>query len=133
MGSQYQRGAKFERRVLKYLIGDNTSPTHGYLHTLLPANTSKLTPPLLYGIRSAGSRGDNDLLIIITGRKGQRVLGIQCKISKPGEKAMHSDMLRIKRDTGLDCVYAWRKKSGRKLFFTPELEPVFKQLVEEVC
>lgn len=98
MVTNYQRGANFERRVLAWLIGDNTEATHGYLHSLLAdmsTHSPLITPPKLYGIRSAGSRGALDLIVSITGPDWQRVLGVQCKLDKYGETTMRGDLNRL--------------------------------------
>lgn len=134
--TKYQSGANFERRVLKYLIGDNTHATTGYLHTLIPAvcHLPTDTPPMIYGIRAAGSRGDFDLLIVYTGkdklfssRTIQYVLGVQCKTSSLAKKTMRSDLRRIYKLHGIHGVYAYRE--GREIKFYPELEPLIEKVL----
>jgi len=139
--TKYQSGSNFERRVLKYLIGDNTHATSGYLHTLIPAvcHLPTDTPPMIYGIRAAGSRGDFDLLIVITMnvytddydwiRYGVRqyVLGVQCKIGQLSTGRMSSDLRRIYKLHGMHGVYAYR--DGREIKFYPELDKVIDKVM----
>ena len=140
--TKYQSGANFERRVLKHLIGDNTVPSTGYLHTLIPAvcHLPTDTPPMIYGIRAAGSRGDFDLLIVITLTKPsihhgyytllptiQYVVGVQCKTSSLAKKRMKSDLRRIHKAHGIHGVYAYR--DGRKIVFYPEIGKVVEQVI----
>ncbi len=128
--TKYQSGANFERRVLRYLIGDNTSPTHGYLHTLISAAFSHTptTPPNLYGLRAAGSRGDFDLIIIGSADNLQWVCGIQCKTKRPSYASMASDLRRIRDQHKINGVYAYREK--QKVTFYPELDNVISKLIQ---
>lgn len=136
--TKYQSGANFERRVLKYLIGDNTHPTAGYLHTLIPAvcHLPTDTPPMIYGIRAAGSRGDFDLLLVINiewcydktiNNCLTYVLGVQCKTSELSTGRMTSDLRRIYKLHGIHGVYAYRE--GRDIKFYPELDTVVEKII----
>lgn len=137
MVTNYQRGAEFERKVLAWLIGDNTEATSGYLHSLL-ADTSTpsplITPPKLYGMRSAGSRGALDLMISITGPGWQRVLGVQCKLDKYGEETMRGDLKRIERDHGVIGIYTMpgRKNKHCPPKCYPSLEEIIERLLQGV-
>lgn len=134
----YARGAAFERRVLKYLIGDNTHITEGHIHRLM-AGEEVLSPPhpyddiYWYGTRMAGSRGDFDLNIIgsKTSTHAHVVLGIQCKLDPPSEDRMLSDLRRIYKTHGITGVYATRPRHGQ-ILFTPSIDETLIMLVEEV-
>ena len=129
--AKYKRGANFERDVLKDLIGDNTDTTKGYLHSLLPLlkHPSKNTLPLVYGIRSAGSRGFFDLLITFTYPCGTGfVLGVQCKIGVQSEKRMDSDLRKIKKLTNVHGVYALKVKGSKQPKYYPEISSILPLL-----
>ena len=132
MTTKYTRGAVFERQVLRYLIGDNTHATNGYIHTLLPLfkHPTKDTLPLVYGIRSAGSRGFYDLLLIVSYDDGSGfTLGIQCKTGNHSEKRILSDLRNIKKHTNVHGVYALKEKGSKKPFFFPDLDELLFNMI----
>ena len=129
--AKYARGANFERDVLKDLIGNNTPVTKGYLHSLLPLlkHPVKNTLPLVYGIRSAGSRGFFDLLITFTYPCGTGfVLGIQCKIGNQSEARMDSDLTNIKKLTNVHGVYALKQRGSTQPKYYPEISTILPLL-----
>lgn len=107
--TNYMRGANFERRVKEHFEDE--------LGRLAPRDIK------WYVIRSAGSRGSIDVLVILTNTSTghQRVLGIQCKIEKPSFQAMQKFIGEVKFKTGIDCFYAYRG-AGRTLGIYPSLE-----------
>ena len=134
--SNYACGAYWERKVLKYLMGDKKSiiNTDGHLHSLILAAQSQypdITPPTLYSLRAAGSRGDFDLMIIgsYTDTYSHIVLGIQCKTSKLSYRKMDNDLKNIYTEYGIFGVYAYREKNQPK--FYPDLTKLFTELLLE--
>ena len=132
--SKYELGAYWERRVLKHLMGDDKSIEPGYLHSLISAAQSKypdITPPALYSVRAAGSRGPFDLIIVgsHTHTSNHIVLGIQCKTKKLSYRKMDNDLTNIYREYGIHGVYAYREKNQPK--FYPDLPNLIFKLVVE--
>lgn len=130
VATKYQRGANFERSVLKHLIGEPRKDTTGFLHELIGRRKIKV-----YGQRSAGSRGDFDLLIILStdraSRNRQAVIGIQCKIKKPSMKTILKEVFKVSRKTRITTLYAWR--AGRQTYFYPDLMATINEILEDLA
>lgn len=107
--TNYQRGANFERRVKEHFEDE----------------LAKLAPRDIkwYALRSAGSRGSIDVLVVLTNTKTrhQRVLGIQCKLEKPSYQSMQKFISQVNFSTGIECFYAYRG-AKRTIEIYPSLE-----------
>ena len=107
--TNYQRGANFERRVKEHFENE--------LVKLAPRDIK------WFVLRSAGSRGSLDVLVVLTNTKTrhQRVLGIQCKLEKPSYQAMQKFISEVHFSIGIECFYAYRGVK-RTIEIYPSLE-----------
>ena len=102
----YANGAAFERRVKEHLDKELQKQTKG-------------TSIKYYLVRSAGSKGKLDLVVLLTDTATghQRICGVQCKLSRPSFKGMESFVTQVKYETGIDVYYAF--KQNRDIEFYP--------------
>ena len=102
----YANGAAFERKVKEHLDKELQKQTKG-------------TSIKYYIVRSAGSKGKLDLVVLLTDTSTgfQRIIGIQAKLTRPSFKGMESFVTQVKYETGIDVYYAFR--SNRDIEFYP--------------
>ena len=104
----YATGAAFERKVREHLDKELQKQTKG-------------TSIKYYIVRSAGSKGKLDLVVLLTDTSTghQRVIGIQAKLTRPSYKGMDTFIAQAKYETGIDVYYAF--KQNRDIEFYPGL------------
>ena len=102
----YRDGSNFERRVKAHLESE--------LEQIYKGTSIKH-----YIIRAAGSRGDLDLVILLTDTawRTKDIIGIQCKIKRPSYIQMKKFISKVKHKTGIETYYAF--KLGRIIGFYP--------------
>ncbi len=118
MVTNYQRGANFERRVVEHL----------------KVHLAKEAPHEIkwYVMRSAGSRGDIDIILTLTDTTtdNQRSYGFQCRLDPPSFKARDTWIAQVKHETGIQCFFVTRAPN-RSIVFYPTLE-VGKELTWKI-
>ena len=104
----YANGAAFERRVKEHLDKELQNQTKG-------------TSIKYYIVRSAGSKGKLDLVVLLTDTSTgyQRIIGIQAKLTRPSYKGMDTFIAQVKYETGIDVYYVFR--SNRDIEFYPSI------------
>lgn len=129
--TNYEKGARFERKVLAHLVGDQKkeNPTVGLLHELVSdygVETGYVQRNLwmphvsIWGRRTPGSKSKIDLPILVTITDNdfailtQVALGVQCKTERYHSKAAIQAMLRdIELTTGFYAFWAYSGARGR--------------------
>lgn len=93
----YQRGAAFERRLRDQLVKELGEIT-------------KDTNFRFYVIKSGGSRGALDIMVVLTDVSTglQRAYGFQCKMDKPAYSEMDKFIAKTKHETGITTFFAYK-------------------------
>ena len=104
----YANGAAFERRVKEHLDKELQNQTKG-------------TSIKYYIVRSAGSKGKLDLVVLLTDTSTghQRIWGFQIKTSRPSYLGMQSFIRDCLSTLGIVVYYGYRGGRGIIEFYPP--------------